>query len=257
MYDYNSLQITIDSNVENPSVLSEIRYLQQCIPKDLIYDEPEYGIETDPHITVLYGFKSDKSLGKLKSKIGSIPPFLVKLTSPGVFEKPEYDVVYLSVSSDKLYEINSWIRKNCDVQVTYPNYTPHLTLAYVAPRFGEYIKDVLGKRFKQETLKVITMDWSNTKGEKERINMKREIDFDTAMDVAQKLHIDFDVIDPVQFWKGMNVEVEHGDVNSKTDVVPNINGSDDLEVIGKISLAHLMELPDYYDRLEDMEKVDQ
>lgn len=53
MYDYNSLQITIDSNVENPSVLSEIIYLQHCIPKDLIYDEPEYGIETDPHITVL------------------------------------------------------------------------------------------------------------------------------------------------------------------------------------------------------------
>lgn len=49
--------------------------------------------------------------------------------------------------------------------------------------------------------------------------------------------------------KGLKVELEHGTVNSFTNVT-----NDDLVLTGKIALAHLYELPDYYERLEKMEK---
>ena len=47
----------------------------------------------------------------------------------------------------------------------------------------------------------------------------------------------------------MDVELEHGTCD------PNTNVSDDDPLItGKIALAHLNEFPDYYDRLDNMEK---
>ena len=49
--------------------------------------------------------------------------------------------------------------------------------------------------------------------------------------------------------KGMNVEMEHGKIRRLTNVTNN-----DRLMTGKIALAHLLELPDYYQRLEKMEK---
>lgn len=46
----------------------------------------------------------------------------------------------------------------------------------------------------------------------------------------------------------MEVELEHGQVNRYTDVT-----HDDLLLTGKIALAHLNELPDYYTRLKIIE----
>jgi hypothetical protein len=50
--------------------------------------------------------------------------------------------------------------------------------------------------------------------------------------------------------KGMNVELEHGSRDRRTNVT-----NDDLVLTGKIALAHLYELHDYYDRLEKIEKM--
>jgi hypothetical protein len=47
----------------------------------------------------------------------------------------------------------------------------------------------------------------------------------------------------------MDVELEHGTRDQSTNVT-----NDDILVTGKIALAHLNEFPDYYDRLEKMEK---
>ncbi|MDH3606729.1 MAG: hypothetical protein OER12_07015 [Acidimicrobiia bacterium] len=49
--------------------------------------------------------------------------------------------------------------------------------------------------------------------------------------------------------KGMNVELEHGQRFPDLDVTDN-----DPVVTVKIALAHLREFPDYYDRLEVMER---
>lgn len=42
--------------------------------------------------------------------------------------------------------------------------------------------------------------------------------------------------------EGLNIELEHGLVNSETDVT-----GDDSLMTGKIALAHLNEIPIYYD----------
>lgn len=50
---------------------------------------------------------------------------------------------------------------------------------------------------------------------------------------------------------GMEVELEHGTISKQTNVT-----NDDLVTTAKIALAHLRELPDYYERLEEMERTD-
>lgn len=73
---------------------------------------------------------------------------------------------------------------------------------------------------------------------------------DEATMVAEEIGIDWTTaeFDADQFRRGMEVELEHGTHDPRTDVT-----HDDPLITGKIAWAHLLELPDYYDRLEVME----
>lgn len=70
-----------------------------------------------------------------------------------------------------------------------------------------------------------------------------------AKEIGEQLGIKWDKFDIEQFRRGMDVELEHGTVNENTNVT-----NDDPLMTGKIALAHLNEFPDYYTRLDEMEK---
>ena len=70
-----------------------------------------------------------------------------------------------------------------------------------------------------------------------------------AKEIGEKLGIKWDKFDVEQFRMGMDVELEHGTVDSNT----NVTDGDPL-VTGKIALAHLNEFSDYYTRLDEMEE---
>lgn len=78
---------------------------------------------------------------------------------------------------------------------------------------------------------------------------KRTFTAEEAERVGKTLGIKWDKFDREQFRKGMDVELEHGLVDPHTNVT-----NDDPVLTGKIALAHLNEFPDYYTRLERMEK---
>jgi hypothetical protein len=71
-----------------------------------------------------------------------------------------------------------------------------------------------------------------------------------ARSVGEQLGIEWtsSPFDLDQFRTGMDVELEHGTCDPDTDVT-----GDDPVLTGKIALAHLRELPDYYTRLLRME----
>jgi Protein of unknown function (DUF5661) len=79
---------------------------------------------------------------------------------------------------------------------------------------------------------------------------KKEFTAEEAAQVAGRLGIDMaaEGIDLEQFRLGLGVELEHGRVDPETDV-----SDDDPLITGKIALAHLREIPDYYTRLAGME----
>jgi len=78
---------------------------------------------------------------------------------------------------------------------------------------------------------------------------KKHFTAEEAEKIAEQLGVTWKDFDVEQFRKGMDVELEHGTVDSNTNVT-----DDDPLITGKIALAHLNELPDYYDRLEEMEE---
>lgn len=69
-----------------------------------------------------------------------------------------------------------------------------------------------------------------------------------AQKIGAELGIIWDKWDVEQFRMGMDVELEHGTVDAKTNVT-----NDDPLMTGKIALAHLNEFADYFTRLEKME----
>lgn len=79
--------------------------------------------------------------------------------------------------------------------------------------------------------------------------MKKKFTEEQAKETGDKLGIKWDKFDVDQFRRGMDVELEHGTRDPLTNVT-----EDDILITGKIALAHLNEFPDYYDRLEKMEK---
>ena len=78
---------------------------------------------------------------------------------------------------------------------------------------------------------------------------KKQFTAEEAKAVGEQLGIKWDKFDIDQFRRGMDVELEHGTQDPLTNVT-----NDDPIMTGKITLAHLNEFPDYYDRLEEMEE---
>lgn len=81
------------------------------------------------------------------------------------------------------------------------------------------------------------------------MSTKKHFSEEEAKEIGEKLGISWDKWDIEQFRRGMDVELEHGTVDPNTNV-----SNDDPLTTGKITLAHLNEIPDYYDRLDKMEK---
>lgn len=71
-----------------------------------------------------------------------------------------------------------------------------------------------------------------------------------AQALGQELGLDWSKFDLEQFRRGLIVELEHGRRDGATNVT-----NDDPLMTAKIALAHLNEYPDYYDRLDELEKA--
>jgi hypothetical protein len=81
------------------------------------------------------------------------------------------------------------------------------------------------------------------------VTAKKHFTAEEAKRIGDTLRIDWKDFDVEQYRRGLDVELEHG----QRDPVTNVTG-DDPVLTGKIAWAHLKEFPDYYTRLDKMEK---
>jgi Protein of unknown function (DUF5661) len=79
----------------------------------------------------------------------------------------------------------------------------------------------------------------------------REFSEEEARAIGQRIGVDWSAgdVDLEQFRMGLAIELEHGRQDPATNVT-----DDDERITGKIALAHLREIPDYYTRLAAMER---
>jgi len=117
-------------------------------PKD-VYKKPyddSYGLEDNPHVTVLYGIHEDKIdpevvLGVIQD---DMIPITVTISEIGIFENDEYDVVKYEVPvTEELQKFRDLLMEKFENTQTFPDYHPHITLAYVKPGEGKkYVKEL-------------------------------------------------------------------------------------------------------------------
>ena len=73
-----------------------------------------------------------------------------------------------------------------------------------------------------------------------------------AVNISNKLNIKFDKFSIKDLLTGINIELEHGKINPKTNIT-----NDDLEMTTKIALAHLYEYPNYYNKENGLPKFEE
>jgi hypothetical protein len=104
------------------------------ISKEDIYEvEGEnYGLQTNPHVTILYGLHEEVSLDHVKSVFEGLNESIdIKIEGIGVFENKDFDVVKFNViPSRTLQDLHDRLSEFPNSN-EYPEYTPHITIAYV------------------------------------------------------------------------------------------------------------------------------
>jgi len=123
-------------------------FTKELITPDDIFDTPEkeYGLETRPHITILYGLVKGTNLDELKRYLPSLSDIKICLTNISFFNNENYDVMKFDVESEKLHQINKTLCDHFEYKSDYDNYVPHMTIAY--------LKKGRGKRYNGEKFRI-------------------------------------------------------------------------------------------------------
>lgn len=107
---------------------------QRIIPPRSLYTDPDdstYGYDTEPHVTIKYGFDPDIGRSNVARILKGVVPFFIKLKALNRFQNENYDVVKFEVEN---HSILTELRNRCDGYPntdSYSDYKPHMTLAYV------------------------------------------------------------------------------------------------------------------------------
>lgn len=126
----------------------ELKAIQDQIDEDDIYTEEEgHGLENDPHITVLYGIH-DQDVESVKDQLGDLSPCDYQLSGLSLFENEKFDVLKCSVKSADLKAMNKRCTDNLEYTNSYPDYVPHLTVAYLLPGTGKKYTSIKSDKFK-------------------------------------------------------------------------------------------------------------
>ncbi|MCI0333543.1 MAG: 2'-5' RNA ligase family protein [Planctomycetes bacterium] len=94
------------------------------------------GIEINPHITVKYGIHTE-NVEEVRAAAKHLDPVAVQFGKASIFSSDEHDVVKIDVQSKGLHALNDAISRALVCTDTYPEYKPHVTVAYVKHGLGE------------------------------------------------------------------------------------------------------------------------
>lgn len=112
-------------------------------------DEGRYGIEDDPHVTLIYGLHSGEvEVAEAKKWLESNGPVDIKIVGMNHFETDDYDVVKLEVESDKLHKLRKVVESKYPNTQSFPEYNPHVTVAYVKKGTGKKYTEVFKQPIK-------------------------------------------------------------------------------------------------------------
>jgi 2'-5' RNA ligase len=130
----------------------EVRALVQAARDQIDHDDldPDEGFGPDPHVTILYGLGDDqeREATEILKKAG---PLKAKIDAVDTFENDDYDVVIFRLESEDMQRVHDEL-DTLPNDNEWPEYKPHMTIAYVQPGLGRKYadrleSDLVGKNF--------------------------------------------------------------------------------------------------------------
>lgn len=162
-YDYGCVMLYFN--------FKEIKNIHSIIEKDDIYIKPydkSYGLEDEPHCTLLYGLHKNAKLEEVKKIVNNFKFEECIIKNVSLFEN-DYDVLKFDVEGKNLKECNEELKK-LPYTSDYPDYHPHLTIAYIKKGKGKkYINMLKNKKYKIDPLYII---YSYSNGKKDKIEIR-------------------------------------------------------------------------------------
>jgi len=157
-YEYGCLMLYVDiPNWEN--------FTKEIEKIDLYRPENErYGLEKDPHITILYGIHKDVDDDQVISMFSDLTKndFDIFVNGIDCFHNDEFDVLKLNLESSELIKLNKLARLLNHTN-NFPTYDPHLTIAYLNKGMGNKYSDTT---FHTKINNINKIVYSKTNGEK-------------------------------------------------------------------------------------------
>lgn len=157
-YSSGCLMGFFENNFDNPEIKEDDLYNNE---------ENEYGLEVEPHVTVLYGLKDDEidesEIIKLFTMINGPE---VETEQISLFKNEKFDVVKWDIISDELTILNKMVSSMFPFKSDYPDYHAHCTIAYCKPDNGDSYVKTLPEPIKQ---KIAYWVYSKANGKKIKI----------------------------------------------------------------------------------------
>lgn len=139
--EYGCVMIYLDADKKAwDAVQAEIADEDLYNPKD----DPSFGKENDPHVTVLFGLHNDIPDSDIEEEINKIKTPSLSFSGISTFTNPLFDVLKFDVISDDMHELNKRFTKYPHT-TDFPVYHPHVTLAYVKAGKGKKYVTTLNK----------------------------------------------------------------------------------------------------------------
>jgi 2'-5' RNA ligase len=122
--------------------LPEMSEIHRKIDRNDIYDPPDgemkYGLEKEPHITLLFGLDPSVPLNDVTSVIDKHTFVRGKLVNASLFKNEVYEVLKFDVDDESLKRFSKVNRDltKFPYKTDFPDYHPHCTIAYLKPGTG-------------------------------------------------------------------------------------------------------------------------
>ena len=141
--------------------------------EDIFDDEiKDYGYEHQPHVTLLFGLHLNETKPEaIKAFMETFKPMTATIDTISIFENEKFDVVKFDVPvTDEIKKYHDALLANYPNTQTFPDYHPHMTIAYVLPGKGKQYKGKV-KPFKV-TFDLAVYSFSSSGSEKDKIKVK-------------------------------------------------------------------------------------
>ena len=127
----------------------DMKEIQSLIDKKDIYKPADYGLEKEPHCTLLYGFDPNVKGEAVLDIIGQFKIPKLTLHKVSLFEN-DYDVLKFDVldTTKTLHKINKKLCNSFPYESDHPKYHPHCTIGYLKKGTGKkYVELLKDKKY--------------------------------------------------------------------------------------------------------------